>query len=253
MVVALLEGGAAEGRRVAAGPGADLARARSEFLSLVSHELRTPLNGMLGLGSILKTRLAGEPERELLDGMLASAEHLRDLVERILHFSDAETGEFRLDEAEVALGEVMEQALRRNGAVARTTGKRLRLERSPAMAAVLRIDLAQIAVALDCVIANALAHGGSDVAVEAALSDEGEALLAVSDDGPGLFEASGDVAFPPFEIGGPVMTRGVGGLGLGLPLARRLVELHAGDLQLDRSRGRTRARIRLPRTRVGGA
>ena len=114
----------------------------------------------------------------------------------------------------------------------------------------LRGDPDMLALALDCLAGNALAHGAGAVRLEAARRDEG-LRLTVEDDGPGVAPPRRQAVQAAFAVGAPVHTRAADGLGLGLPLTRRLVELHGGELSLEGGDGRPfRAAPTLPRWRV---
>lgn len=234
-----------------AGTGSDASAAdlaRMEFLSLISHELRTPLNGVLGLASLLELQVEDDASRELVEGILKSGQNLTRVVESILHFSDVATGDLQLNEARTDMRTFLAQALELNRPTATLAGKSLRLK-TPDAPTVLLLDAVQFEVALSCLIGNAVTHGGKCIEVACRSEASGETVITVRDDGCGIAPDRAPTVFSPFTIGEEVSRRRAGGIGMGLPLSKRLVELHGGELTSDRADGWTVFEIRLPASR----
>ena len=247
LVARILEDRAARG-----GGGAALERAadraQEEFLALIDHELRTPLNGIVGAAELVEPAPGSE---ELMEALRVSGALMERLVERLVGFADLRAGRVVPQEAELDVADLI-------GLVAATLAPRLAaagrgrpvLRVEPGLR--LRGDADMLALALDCLATNALVHGAGAVRLEAARRDEG-LRIAVEDDGPGVAPERRDAVQEAFAVGAPVHTRAADGMGLGLPLTRRLVELHAGELALEGGGGRPfRAALTLPRWRVVG-
>ena len=232
-------------------------RFRAELIANVTHELRTPFNAIIGFAGLL--REAGpqtEPAlvREYARYIEDAARGLLGSIDRILELSTAGTGPLQLQEAPVALGEILQEACLRWRPAAAEAGVTLRCD-TAAELPVLLLDAGRMGEALDCLLSNAIRFGSSGVGV--ALSGsmaEGAPEIVVSDDGPGMPPERLAEVMQPFRQLDQSASRRQGGLGLGLPLAKRLVEAHGGSLALaSRPGGGTRACIRLPGNRVLGA
>ena len=216
-------------------------RAQDEFLALVSHELRTPLNAVLGVAELLEP---SEEDRELVDALLHSGRHLGAVVESVLAFTELRSGEMALDEAEVDVDALLDGVARSFAGLARARGKRL--VRGPRRAGRVRADDAKLELAVACLVSNVVLHGGAHATLDASRSPGGGVVIEVSDDGAGIEPAAAEAAFRAFSHAGPLTTRAADGLGLGLPVTRRLAALHGGAVSLDREGDLFRARIELP-------
>ena len=173
----------------------------------------------------------------------AAAQHLSELVEHLLKFVDLATGEVRLAEAPIAVDDILREAqtvVQPLFAEARKT-----LDVTTAGPGAVRADAAHLQAALMCLLMNALTHGGRAVRLTGEMRASGETVLSVEDDGGGL-GAPAAQCLEPFRIGADPDTRCGSGLGLGLPLTKRLVELHGGSLKLTSAPEGVRAEIVLP-------
>jgi signal transduction histidine kinase len=216
-------------------------RAQDEFLALVGHELRTPLNGIVGVAELMEPT---GPDRELHDALRCCSDHLSDVVENVLTFTQLRSGEMTLDEGESDLDAVLDRVAASFGSLARSRSKAL--ERGAGGAGRVRADEAKIELAAACLVSNAVMHGGAEAEMSAWRRPGGGIVIEVSDDGRGIDPETHVMAFRAFAPLGDVHARPADGIGLGLPLARRLVELHGGSLSLVRSGERFLARIELP-------
>jgi len=219
-----------------------LDQAQNELLVLLSHELRTPLTSILGFTRLLEPRVSGR-EARMVGAVGAAAQHLSELVEHLLKFVDLATGEVRLAEAPIAVDDILREAqtvVQPLFAEARKT-----LDVTTAGPGAVRADAAHLQAALMCLLMNALTHGGRAVRLTGEMRASGETVLSVEDDGGGL-AAPAAQCLEPFRIGADPDTRCGSGLGLGLPLTKRLVELHGGSLNLTSAPEGVRAEIVLP-------
>ena len=245
MTAAALEARLQDGQDTGDTSPSPVEQARSEFMALVSHELRTPLNGIVGLAQLLSRRIQDPASRSLIDALIHSGETLRRIIEHILHFSDAATGDLALEEAEIETRELFERLLERIAPAAQLAGKTFRIA-DPLVPARLVADAVQLDVALNCLVGNAIVHGGAVIELGCGVAAKGEIEITVRDDGPNIPEKSRTALFAPFRIGDEVMRRTASGIGIGLPLSKRLVELHGGELTLRRHEEQTVATVRLP-------
>ena len=223
--------------------------AKSTFVSLIGHELRTPLTTTFGSLQILDMMLQDSPSQSLVRTARRSTEHLMNVVETVVKFTDAATGELQLNESLCDLGEMVADIAEIKHAGQDGAVKSIQLC-DGSRDRVVFADAAQIRVALNALANNALQHGGTEISVGCGQDASGNVELWVSDNGRLEDGAVVAALHKPFVIGGDIDNRGTGGgLGLGLPLTRRLAELHGGELVVDASPDGTTAIIRLPRWR----
>jgi signal transduction histidine kinase len=221
--------------------------AQEEFLSLISHELRTPLNGILGLAQVLEP--ADDEQAELIEAIIASGDHLGRIVESILAFTDLRSGDITLEEGPVDLAAVVSCNVGAFRKLAQISGKTLVVDRI-ADHPWITGDLAKLELALGCLVANFIAHGGDNGAISVVRQDDGELNIEVIDNGSGIAPERQAAIWRAFAVGAKPNERAAGGIGLGLPLANRAVELHGGELDLIPGHGTMSARIRLPAWRA---
>lgn len=203
----------------------EASRAKSTFLSRVSHELRTPLNVILGFGQLLGIDDLRPEQHEALDEIMAAGQHLLHLVDEVLDISRAETGDLDLAEVPVAVADVVGRVVERFAPEAARRGIELR-DDGTCTARVLG-DGRRLEEALGQLVENAVIHNvlSGSVDVRCATRPGDRVRITVQDTGPGLHPEELERIYLPFE-----RTRGSDGTGLGLPLARRLVEAMGGEL-----------------------
>ncbi|GEM_PF-4917355 len=211
--------------------------AKSVFLTNMSHELRTPLNAIIGFAQILGADDPAPSDHHRNKGyardILHSGEHLLSLINDILDISRIEADRFDLNEEEVGLATIVEDAVRllRH----RADQKDLTLDVLPFegidTVVVDRRLLKQSTLNLMANAVNFTPQGGQ-IVVEIRESSAGGIGICVMDTGIGIAEEAIETVFEPFGQVSDVMTRNHQGTGLGLPLTRRFMELHGGTLDL---------------------
>ena len=224
-------------------------KAQDEFLSLIGHELRTPLNGIVGLSHCLS--VPAPEEKEIVGTIRETAEHLNALIESILSFTELSTGDIQLSEGNADLIDILKRAAHGPSRVFRLQGKSIDTNGPTDLP--LNCDPALLELALTCLIDNVGKHGGTRSSLSCGLDDAGSVWVQVQDNGGGIAEDRMDAIWHAFAVGDDVHTRAVDGLGLGLPMTRRIVELHGGRLALDQDDSGLIARITLPAWRVADA
>jgi len=237
-----------------AAEAADLAK--SAFLATMSHELRTPLNAVIGFAQVIEMRLLGpdalDRYTEYASSIRQSGEHLLGIIDDILDISKIEAGSLQLGETPVDVTDVLGQSL---NLIAMQAGKRgvavtLDLERELPPLRVDELRLRQILVNL---LSNAVkfSDAGGQVTVSARRADGGGFDFVVRDEGVGMAPEDIPKALERFSQVDQSMTRRHEGTGLGLPLTKRLVELHGGSLRIDSAPGQgTTVTVHLPAARV---
>ncbi len=228
---------------------ASAATAQDQFLSLVGHELRTPLNGILGLSQILEP--ADEDQGDLIEALQASADRLGHVVEHVIAFSELRAGELALNEGEVDLPALLTQLAGEFRAIAAVEGKAIEI--APTAPCRIRGDETQIGLALACLLSNVVAHGGTGARLSAEIDADGRTSIIVGDDGPGIAPDAAAKVWDPFVVGEDSHTRRRDGIGLGLPLTRRVVEMHGGEIDCVTGADGLQVAIRLPAWRSIGA
>ena len=230
-------------------------RVKSEFLATMSHELRTPLNAVLGFAEMIRAGTVG-PIDAKYQGYAAdihsSGEHLLALISDILDISKIESGRLELHPEQVPLGELVRRCLRLIAPRAGESGLTI-VERLPPDLPEAVVDEVRLKQALLNLLSNAVKFTpkGGQIEVSARDTEDGAIELAVTDDGIGMRPEEIPVALEPFRQLDSRLSRHFEGTGLGLPLAKRLIELHGGSLAIETALERgTRVTLRLPPERV---
>lgn len=220
-------------------------RAKSEFLAHMSHELRTPLNGIMGYAQILQreARRRGEEEMNwLLDGLSTvhrSSEHLLTLINDILDLSKIEAGRMDLHPVTFRVNEFLQMIADMARLQAEQKGLAFKYDILSTLPAVVRSDPRRLRQILLNLLSNAVkfTEQGQIIfkvsAMEANLVEQSEYLFRfeVVDSGIGIAPAQWEEIFQPFrQIDG---THTAEGVGLGLPISRKLAELMGGELHVE--------------------
>ena len=227
-------------------------RAKGEFLASLSHELRTPLNAVVGYADLIAAG-AADPRQLILhaEAISEAGRHMLTLINVILEFSRLEAGEVPLACRTVSLPRMMEEALRMVGAFARTRDVRLRQEIAWPDA-VVRGDPVRLKQVLLNLLTNAIkfTSPGGEVRIRLLHEADEQAVLEVADTGIGIAPDDIAKALTPFGQIVAQDNEAREGTGLGLPIARTLVERHGGSLHIESrlSRG-TIVRVVLPTLR----
>lgn len=231
-------------------------RAKSEFLATMSHELRTPLNAVIGFAEIIKMQMLGRIEIqryvEYAADIYDSAKHLLAIIEDLLDLSRAESGALNLQEDVINIDALVDEALRVMRQHASERGVRLRSV-SRADKVDLNADPRLVRQLLTNLISNAIkfTRDGGAVTIATELSDAGELQIAVSDTGVGIAKEDLERVFQPFTQVNPAFARDHGGAGLGLPLVKKVTELHDGRLEVESDLGvGTTMRVFFPQRRL---
>jgi signal transduction histidine kinase len=212
-------------------------RNKSEFLASMSHELRTPLNGILGASELLSQGLFGplEPrQQEYVEDIHSSGEHLLRLINDVLDLSRIEAGQMRFDPQPIDVVHFMEGCVHLVRSSADAKAHELRILPPPETLTLLADERAATQVACN-LLSNALKFTPEKGRVTFNCRREGSnVVFVVEDQGPGI---APDVHERIFEQFFRIATDREG-TGLGLPLARRLIEAQGGAIWLDSEAGR---------------
>ena len=230
-------------------------RAKGEFLAGLSHELRTPLNAVIGFSDLIAREAegpVGTPSyRQYAANVRDSGQHVLELINEILDHARAEAGALTIEEGHCDLEGAADFAVRMLTPRAERAGVLLSAAVAPAVGA-LHGDDRRIRQILLNLIANGVKYtpSGGSVTLSALLED-GTPVIRITDTGLGIPAEDLDRVLEPFARVESADHRGVEGAGLGLPLTKRLVELHGGTLALRSTLGvGTTVTVRLPANRL---
>jgi signal transduction histidine kinase len=212
-------------------------RAKSDFLAHMSHELRTPLNAVIGFSEIIFREIfgtVGEPRyADYARDIHASGTHLLNVISDILDISKAESGSAELDEEKVDVAELAAASLRLVEPRA-TVGKVRVVKKLAPDLPDIRADARRLKQVLLNLLSNAVKFTppGGHVELEARVADDAGVQIVVHDTGIGMDPKDIPRALEPFAQVDNALSRRFEGTGLGLPLSRKLVELHGGTLTI---------------------
>jgi signal transduction histidine kinase len=228
-------------------------RAKDEFLAMLGHELRNPLAAVSNAAAIIRSGKRTPEQLEFAAGVIhRQSGHLKRLIDDLLDVGRVMTGKILLDRRPLDL----EASVRHVVSTLRTAGtfggRHVEVKLGPAW---LNGDQTRIEQVVSNLLVNAATYtpSGGTIGVTLAAQD-GEAVVRVSDSGKGIRAEHLSRIFDLFFQAEPAGTRSQGGLGIGLTLVKRLIELHGGSVGVE-SRGAgqgARFTVRLPATDAAG-
>lgn len=213
-------------------------QAKSEFLAAMSHSFRTPLNAIIGFADVILAELLGplgnERYREYVTDIRRSAQHLTDMIADIVDLSKVESGRLDLIEQPVDIATLIGEALVMVRQEAAKGGCSIS-NNVPGNLPLVRADSRRLKQAFLNLLSNAVKFTppGGQVRISAEVTGEGALRVCVSDTGVGIAEEDLARVTEAFVQGNIAVSRKYEGAGLGLPLAKRLVERHGGRLEID--------------------
>lgn len=213
-------------------------RAKSDFLAMMSHELKTPLHAIRGYSQLLLEGVDGPltaAQREDIENILKSGDHLLELIDNILRFSKLEASEDRPYFEAVEASALGEEAIKAVSALARSKGLELRYHVEPCT---LIADGTKIKQALINLLSNAIKYTPAGRIELSGAARENEYIFAVSDTGIGIPEHERTRIFEPFTQLDSSNTREFQGVGLGLAIVKKYVEMHGGRVLVESEVGR---------------
>ncbi len=231
--------------------------AKSQFLANMSHELRTPLNAIIGFSDMIQAETfgpVGNPRYiDYLKDINKSGHHLLGIINSILDLSKIEAGRASVqDEEEFNLAAVLDASLRMMRPLAERENVALELSVEPRGLRLVAVERMVCQILLN-LLSNAVKFtpAGGRVTLSAVRTPEGGLLVAVADTGLGMSANDIKVALTPFGQVQSAQSRKHTGTGLGLPLAKAMVELHGGTLRIASAPGQgTTVSLLFPPERV---
>ena len=210
-------------------------RLKDEFLGIVSHELRTPLNAVLGWAQVLRRSPHDDEQvRRAVEAIERNARAQAQLVEDLLDTSRVISGKIRLELVRVALSSIVEHAVESFAPIAKARGIDLAASTGSVGGEVLA-DPARLQQVLGNLLSNAVKFtpAGGSIRVSMLKAGPMAAEIRVADSGVGISPELLPFVFDRFWQADSTTTRAHGGLGLGLAIARHLVELHGGAIRAE--------------------
>lgn len=209
--------------------------AKSRFLANMSHELRTPLNAITGFSEILAGEMLGPMGNDTYKGYAEdigrSAKHLTNLIQDLIDVSQIETDSLALREEEVDVGNLIQDCIKTviGNASAKSVTVRSDIEVD---IPTLFVDETRIKQVLLNLLTNAIKFtpSGGDIVISAKTGNERKIVIAVRDTGEGIPDVVKERIFEPFNRSINPNLQSQEGVGLGLSIARSLIELHGGSI-----------------------
>jgi len=231
--------------------------AKSSFLANMSHELRTPLNAIIGFSEIMMNETfgaLGSPKySEYLGDIHLSARHLLEIINEVLDMSKIEAGKVDLDEQPYNIRDLIVSVTRMMTSRAFTSKVEM-ISDVPDDLPGLKSDPRLIRQVLINLVSNAIKFSkeGGKIHIKSYMKPDGDMVISVQDEGIGIPKEKIKDALEPFgQITDSQHAREQQGTGLGLPLAKAMIELHGGTLTLESDIGQgTKVIITLPERRV---
>jgi signal transduction histidine kinase len=211
---------------------AELDQLKSNFVSVASHELRTPLAVILGYASFLQDEVSGEAS-EQLSIVLQSAMRLRSVIDDMVNLRHVDTGEVLLERDIFSMSELISEVVGEFAELARAKRQKVRLELSDDP---LKIDADQqkVYLMLANLLSNAIKFTPNEGRVQVSAQQKAEEIwINVMDTGIGIPQRDCDRIFDRFYQVEPTLTRRHEGMGLGLSIAKTMVELHGGRIWVE--------------------
>ncbi|HEX4157247.1 MAG TPA: tetratricopeptide repeat-containing sensor histidine kinase [Rhizomicrobium sp.] len=226
-------------------------RAKSHFLANMSHELRTPLNAIIGFSEImLSGRMNPEKLQEYARDIADGGRHLLAVLNNVLDMARIESGKVELEDHVIRLGSVVDHALSVLGGRNAHAGKELRMAGDSNI--LVRGDEVRLRQVIINLVSNAAKFTREGDCIEIRIERVEDGVdVTVQDNGEGIPADKLPVIMEPFGQADSTYARSRGGVGLGLPIVKSLVELHGGRFTIESDYGRgTTARLHLPEERV---
>ncbi|MBO6782610.1 MAG: DUF3365 domain-containing protein, partial [Alphaproteobacteria bacterium] len=233
-------------------------RMKTEFLATMSHELRTPLNAVIGFSEAMCSRMFGPIGSarygEFAEHINASGQRLLGVINNIIDLSQIEAGQFDLRETEIDLAATIDRVLEMFADDANAASLVWTVEIETGLPAILGSERA-VRQVLHNILTNAVnfTPAGGAITLLARRTSAGEIEIVIEDTGAGIAPEEITVAMSPFTQIDGGLDRQIDGIGLGLPLSKRFVEIHGGTFEIEQPEtGGTRVVILFPPDRIVG-
>jgi signal transduction histidine kinase/BarA-like signal transduction histidine kinase len=218
--------------------------AKRQFLGKINHELRTPLNGIIGYTELLQRKVTDPAHLQKLEGIGKSANNLASVINEILNFTDIDSGKLNLVTVDFDLNDVIQQVSDMIAPRAIAQKLAFTVEVDSAIPTVLSGDPGKLGQVLINLVGNAVKftpQGSVNLRASLTGADEDgnvKIRFDVRDTGIGIEPSKLNTLFEPFEQSDNTLTRPFGGIGLGLSINRKLVEMMGGETGVESELGK---------------
>jgi signal transduction histidine kinase len=215
----------------------DLDRLKNEFIAITSHELRTPLGLILGHATFLRELVAGDYQ-EQVEAIIRNASKLKEIIESLSRVDNYQTGGASLRSRKVSVARVIEDVSASFRDIATQKGVALKVELDRRQDLLVVADASKIAIVLSNLVKNAITftNEGGHIIIRGSLESE-FVKVVVEDDGVGIPAKDLPRVFERFYQVESHLTRRHGGMGLGLSVAKVMIEMHGGRIWVESTEG----------------
>lgn len=218
-------------------------RAKTEFLANISHELRTPMNGIIGMADLLALEPLSADQQEYLSHQRESAEQLMNLINNLIRLSALEAGQVRIYPTPFIAEDLLEGMVSSQQVEAAGKGLTFSSHSDPELPGIMVGDLSRLRQIFEHIVGNAIKFtdvGSIDVHAKLVQrrQDQVKIEFSIVDSGPGMTAEQLLMINDLLTQGDGSSIRKHGGIGVGLPIARKLVELMGGELLVDSQPGK---------------
>ena len=215
-------------------------RLKSEFLASMSHELRTPLNSIIGFADVLLEGLDGDLNERMEEDVRLirdSGRHLRELIGDILDMSKIEAGRMELRYEEIDMRQMANDVIATAAPLAETKNLQLYCNIGDDVD-IVEADRTRLRQVMWNIIGNAIKFTEKGHVALNMQMQNNNLLVSIEDTGIGIKEENVHIVFEQFRQIDGNLNRSVGGTGLGMPITKKLIELHGGEIWIESSVGR---------------
>jgi signal transduction histidine kinase len=215
----------------------DLDRLKNEFIAITSHELRTPLGLILGHSTFLR-ELVGNEYQEQVDAIIRNSTRLKEIIESLSSVDNYQTGGASLRSRKVSVTRIIEDVSASFRDMTVQKGVTLKVEIQPDQTLLVDADGSKIAIVLSNLVKNAITftNYGGHVTICGGLESD-FVKVSIEDDGVGIPVKELSRIFERFYQVESHLTRKHGGMGLGLSVAKVMIEMHGGRIWAESAEG----------------
>lgn len=213
-------------------------KAKDEFLSMMSHEMRTPMNGVIGMTHILLEEAPRPQQKESLNILKSSANHLLALINDILDYNKIGTQNLKLEHTNFNLKETADVLCKALKPESRKKGLEILFKFDPNLSEFVIGDSVRISQIINNLVSNAIKFSeAGKVEVSISQTALGMYRFEVMDTGIGIADENQKIIFERFKQLAPELNQTYGGMGLGLAISKKLVEMMGGSLEVESGLG----------------
>jgi signal transduction histidine kinase len=213
---------------------------KNRFLGIASHDLRNPLYAIMSYSGILADDTLGginDQQRTILQKVVKSGNHMRNLLDNLLDVSQIESGQFALKKSQQDINIIVKDQLEKHQLIAKE--KQIQVHFESGVSPALEVDQSAMIQVMDNFIGNAIkfSPNNTKICIRTETSNN-HFRFSVKDEGPGISEEDQKLAFGEFQTLGSKPTGGEKSTGLGLAISKKLIQLHEGKVGIFSQEGK---------------